>query len=113
MRQLKLLVILMASLSFLGGCQKQAPEGQVDMAKLRQAVQKKTEQLYLIHLKLDSAASEITNAELKARNADCSDAEYFASEAYRNLERADQDLLQIGTELQELFNLDVKNANSR
>jgi phage shock protein A len=113
MRRFHFPVIAVTFFLALAACQPQAPDPQVDMAKLRQAVQKKTEQLYLIHLKLDSAASEITSAELKARNADCSDAEYFAAEAYRNLERADQDLLQIGKELQELFNLDIKNGNSR
>ena len=77
----------------------------------RQAMIRKTEQIYLIHLKLDSASKDITSAEVKARNADCSDAEYLAADAYRNLEKADQDLLELGRELQELFNLDVSQAN--
>jgi hypothetical protein len=82
------------------------------MSSLRQAVLKKTEDLYRIHLLLDTAAADITEAELKAGNADCSDAEYLASDAYRNLEKADQALLQLGSELQLLFNLDVEIANS-
>jgi len=81
------------------------------MAELRQAVLKKTQDLYLIHLKLDTAAADITEAELKAGNADCSDAEYLAAEAYRNLEKADQDLLQLGRDLQALFNLDIEIRN--
>jgi hypothetical protein len=82
------------------------------MTALRQAVLKKTEDLYWIHLRLDSAATDITQAELKARNADCSDAEFLAADAYRNLEKADQALLQLGKDLQVLFNLDVEIANS-
>ena len=61
---------------------------------------------------LDSAAADITAAERKARSEDCSDAEYLAADAYRNLEKADQDLLQLGRDLQALFNLDVEITNS-
>ena len=102
---------VMLSVIFLPGCQKQTPQPAVDMNALRQEITRKTEELYLIHLKLDSAAADITAAELKARNANCSDAEYLAADAYRNLERADQDLLQLGRDLQEMFNLDVAKAN--
>ena len=73
--------------------QKQAPEPGVDMAALRQAVLKMTEDLYQVHLKLDPAAADITAAEVKARNADCSAAEYFAADAYRILEQASMLLL--------------------
>ena len=111
MRQFHGLVAILVSLFIVSACQGKTPEPGVDMNALRQAVQKKTEQIYLIHLKLDSASSDITAAEEKARNAECSDAEYLAAEAYRNLEKADQDLLQLGRELQELFNLDVGAAN--
>jgi hypothetical protein len=112
MRRFHFMLILIASMAIPYGCQKQAPEPDVDMTKLRQAVLKKTEDLYWIHLRLDSAATDITQAELKARNADCSDAEFLAADAYRNLEKADQALLQLGKDLQVLFNLDVEIANS-
>jgi hypothetical protein len=105
-------LLLLTSILALQGCQKPAPEPVVDMDKLRQAVLKKTQEIYLIHLKLDSASADITAAELKAGNADCSDAEYLAADAYRNLEQADQDLLQLGRDLQVLFNLDAENVNS-
>lgn len=105
------LVAILVSLAVLPACQEKTPEPGVDMTALRQAVQKKTEQIYLIHLKLDSASADITAAEQRARNSECSDAEYLAADAYRNLEKADQDLLQLGRELQELFDLDVKSAN--
>jgi len=106
-----ILPALLLVTTLLPGCQNQAPEPAVDMDALRKAVARKTEELYLIHLKLDSAATDITAAELKSRNADCSDAEYLAAEAYRNVQRADEDLLELGKELQELFNLDVARAN--
>ena len=112
MRRTRLLLILVISILGLYGCQEQAPESGVDMTALRQAVLKKTEEIYQIHLKLDTAAADITAAEVKARNADCSDAEYFAADAYRVLEQADQDLLQLGRDLQVLFNLDVEITNS-
>ncbi len=111
MRRIRLLFILLVSILALHGCQEQAPEPGVDMVALRQAVLKKTEELYQIHLKLDTAAADITAAEVKARNADCSAAEYFAADAYRTLEKADQDLLQLGRDLQVLFNLDVEIRN--
>jgi hypothetical protein len=113
MRRFRFMLILFATLAIPCGCQKQAPEPGVDMTELRQAILKKTEDLYWIHLRLDSAAADITAAELKARNADCSDAEFLAADAYRNLEKADQALLQLGKDLQVLFNLDVEIANSR
>jgi hypothetical protein len=112
MRRAQLLLFLLTSILALTSCQKHEPEPGVDMTQLRQAVLKKTEDLYRIHLKLDSAAADITQAELKAGNSDCSDAEYFAAEAYRNLQQADQDLLQLGHDLQVLFNLDVETVNS-
>ena len=89
-------------------CREPALEPRADLDRLKQAVQEQTEQLYRIHLKLDSAASDITAAELKARSGDCGDAEYHAADAYRNLEEADQELLELGRELQALFNLDMK-----
>jgi hypothetical protein len=112
MHRIRLLPILIFSILGLVGCQEQAPEPGVDITALRQAVLKKTEELYQIHLKLDTAAANITAAEVKARGADCSDAEYLAADAYRILEQADQDLLQLGRDLQVLFNLDVEVTNS-
>ena len=111
MRRIQLLLVLVVSILALPGCQNQAPEPGADMVVLRQAVLQKTEELYQIHLKLDSAAADITAAEVKARNSDCSDAEYLAADAYRIVEQADQDLLQFGHELQVLFDLDTETTN--
>jgi len=108
MRCRAILPTLVLGTAILTACQPKTTEPEVDMRALRQAVLKKTEQIYLIHLKLDSASTDITAAEMKARNADCADAEYLAADAYRNLEQADEALLELGRELQELFNLDIK-----
>jgi hypothetical protein len=107
MRRPLLLPILLLGWVFISACQQKAPQPAVDMQALRLAVSKQTEQIYWIHLKLDSASTAITEAELKARNDDCRDAEYIAAEAYRNLEQADEALLELGRDLQELFNLDM------
>ena len=47
---------------------KPEPSGpNVDLDALRQDIQKKTERMYWIHLRLDTAATEISNAEQAAR----------------------------------------------
>jgi hypothetical protein len=112
MRRSLMLPVLFLGLMALAACQEKAPPPDVDMQALRQAVMKQTERLYWIHLKLDSASTAVTEAEMKARNDDCSDAEYMAAEAYRNLEQADQALLELGRDLQELFNLDMEVSDS-
>jgi len=111
-RSLMLPVLLPGLLVLLAGCQEKAPRAEVDLQAMRQAVMQQTERIYWIHLKLDSASKAVTEAELKARDDDCSDAEYMASEAYRNLEQADQALLELGRDLQELFNLDMEVSDS-
>jgi hypothetical protein len=113
MKQIATILLLTAVIVALAACRQQAPQPQVDMVKLRQSVQEQTEKLYLIHLKLDSAMKEITEAEQRARGADCSSAEYVAAEAYRYLAQADDDLIQLGQDLQALFGLDAAKANRR
>ena len=111
MRQIVNLVLLASLIIVLAACRPSPAQPQVDMVKLRQSVQEKTEKLYLIHLKLDSAMKEITEAEARASGADCSSAEYVAAEAYRYLVQADDDLIQLGQDLQALFGLDTAKAN--
>lgn len=90
----------------LGAC-KPAPEAPaVDLAALRQDIQKKTERMYWIHLRLDTAATEISNAEIAAREGNSSAAEFHAAEAYRSIEQADEALLELGQKMQEMVNLD-------
>jgi hypothetical protein len=105
------LVLIVFCLPILAACREQAKAPGADMSAIRQAVIEKTERIYWIHLRLDSAAKAITEAEAKARNSDCADAEYLAAEAYRNVEKADEALLELGRELQELFDLDIESAN--
>lgn len=112
MRRSLMLTTLFLGWVVVSACQPKASQPEVDMQVLRQAIMKKTEQIYWIHLKLDSASTAVSEAELKARNDDCSDAEYMAAEAYRNLEQADQALLELGRDLQELFNLDMEVSDS-
>jgi hypothetical protein len=107
------LLLFLASLALIGACQKPPADTEADRARLRQAVQEQTEKLYLIHLKLDSAAREITEAERRASEAECSGAEYVAAEAYRYVIEADDELIQLGQDLQALFNLDAEKANRR
>jgi hypothetical protein len=108
MRQYVLFISLIFTLFLLAACSRETPAPQQDMGKLRQAVQQKTEQLYFIHLKLDSAAKSLAEAESRARQADCGDAEYHAADAYDYLVKADEDLIALGQELQALFNLDAE-----
>ncbi len=77
-----------------------------DRAALQQDIQKKTERLYWIHLRLDTASTEIANAEAAAREGNHSAAEFHAAEAYRSLEQADQAVLELGQQLQEMAGLD-------
>ena len=90
----------------LAAC-KPAPAGpEVDLTALRQDIQKKTERMYWIHLRLDTAATEISSAEQAARDGNASAAEFHAAEAYRSLEQADEALLELGQKMQEMVNLD-------
>ena len=45
------------------------------------------------------------------QEGNCSGSEYMASNAYRELKKADEAVLDLGQDLQELLNLDVERAN--
>lgn len=83
-----------------------APEPQFDLAALQRDIQQKTERMYWIHLRLDTASNEIADAEAAAREGNASAAGYHAAEAYRSLEQADEALLELGEQLQEMAGLD-------
>ncbi len=100
------LLMLIPSLWVLTACQPASAPPGPDMARLQQAMLQKQEQLLQIHLDLDSAALEIAEAEQMAQSGNCSGAEFHAAESYRMLRTADDDILELGTELQALFNLD-------
>ena len=78
-----------------------------DMASLQRDMQERTEDILLIHLKLDTALTEIAKAEAAAQEGNSSAASFHASEAYRSLETADADLLDLGRKLQEMVHLDI------
>lgn len=79
---------------------------QVDVAALRSDIQKKTERMYWIHLRLDTAATEIANAEAAAQEGNLSAAGFHAAEAYRSVRQADEALLELGTQMQAMAGLD-------
>ena len=82
------------------------PEPGIDTAALQREIQQKTERMYWIHLRLDTASTEIANAEAAAREGNLSAAEFHAAEAYRSIEQADEALLELGTQMQEMAGLD-------
>lgn len=88
-------------------CQPQQPSTAPDPAELKRQVQQKTERLLWIHLRLDTAANEIVQAEAAAREGNSSAAQFHAQEAYRSLEAADEAVLELGQQLQQMVNLDV------
>ena len=61
----------------------------------------------VLHLRLDTAANEIAQAEAAARDGNSSAAQFHAQEAYRSLETADEAVLELGQQLQQMVNLDI------
>lgn len=100
------MTLALAAILLTGCGQNDVPAGP-DMAALQRDMQEKTETVLLIHLKLDTALSEIAQAEAAAREGNSSAAGFHASEAYRSLEAADSDLLDLGRGLQEMVHLDI------
>jgi hypothetical protein len=95
----------------LPGCKPaESPVGP-DPAIVRAALQEHTERLLWIHYRLDSALTEIEQAETKAREGNTSAAAYHASQAFRYVQAADEAVLEQGLELQRRFNLDAASAN--
>lgn len=104
MRQL--LPTLVFATLLLGGCQPDSGRSAADYERVQAAVIQKQEILLQIHLDLDMAASEISDAEQMAQEGNCSGAEFHSAEAYRALRKADEAILDLGRDLQALFNLD-------
>jgi hypothetical protein len=107
------LVLLLVSVAWLVGCQPSGPQPTTDMAALRAAMQEHTETLLLIHFQLDNALKELAAAETQAEQGGCDTAGYHAADAYRELQAADDRLLDLGRDLQELVNLDAASANRK
>ena len=97
--------LLLAAL-LLVACQPKAGTGAADFGQLQAAVLQKQELLLQIHLDLDAAATEISDAERLAQDGNCSGAEFHSAEAYRKLRKADAAILDLGRDLKAVFNLD-------
>ena len=108
MKKISYRLLLATCLALAGvACQPQQPAGGPDPAELKRQVQQKTERLLWVHLRLDTAANEIAKAEDAARDGNTSAAQFHAQQAYRSLEAADEAVLELGRELQEMVNLDI------
>lgn len=92
----------------LAACQPASDSAGPDLAALQQDMQKRTEELLWVHLRLDTAATEISKAEMAAREGNASGAEFHAAEAYRALKQADEKVLDLGRSLQQMVNLDSR-----
>jgi hypothetical protein len=106
--------LLAASLSWAGCRQADPPADRAELhgsAAVREAMQKHSETLFLIHLRLDSGATELSRAEEQAQNGNYSAVDYHMTDARRHLDAADDAVLQLGQDLQILFNLDAAGAN--
>lgn len=102
------LLIVGALLACLTACSPPAQEPEVDLVRLKQEIQQHTERLYWIHLRLDTAITEIADAQAAAQEGNGSAAAYHAGEAYRSVERADEAVLELGEQLQKMVNLDQR-----
>jgi hypothetical protein len=108
---IRVALIALAFLLSLAACRQPEPPPGPDMTRLRAEMQEHTETLLLIHFKLDNALQEVSAAEARSAEAGCDSASYHAADAYRELQAADDQLLDLGRSLQELVNLDAAGAN--
>ena len=104
-------LLSLSLLLFLAACGVNDPPPGPDMARLRAEMQEHTETLLLIHFKLDNALKELSSAETRAEEGGCASAAYHVADAHRELQLADDQLLDLGRDLQELLNLDAGAAN--
>jgi hypothetical protein len=104
-------LLALAFLLSLAACRQSEPPPGPDMTRLRAEMQEHTETLLLIHFKLDNALQEVSAAETRAGEGGCDSASYHAADAYRELQAADEMLLDLGRSLQELVNLDAAGTN--
>jgi hypothetical protein len=104
------MALLLALSGLATGCQQQADDSGRELARLRGEMVAKQELLYRIHLDLDTAVNEVLAARQAMQDGNASAADYHASEAYRVLTRADDLVLDMGRDLQVLFDLDRLNS---
>jgi hypothetical protein len=106
---------LLLALLVGAGCQPTEPPAAdaevMNAAAIQQAMQEHTETLLLIHFRLDSAATELSRAEEQAQKGNYSAVDYHMADARRYLDAADDMVLELGQDLQQLFDLDAATAN--
>ena len=99
--------LLLALLPVISSCQPEPPKPAApDFSALQRQVEEHTRSLYRLHLKLDSAAKLLLEAEAAAQAGQADTAGYHAADAYEYVQDADEAVLQLGQDLQKLFNLD-------
>ena len=91
---------------FVSACGQQASEQPRDTAAMQQKIQDKTQDLYRIHLRLDTAAAELEKAEAAIESGNVSAVGFHVTEAHRAVVNADNELLDLGQGLQQAVNLD-------
>lgn len=90
----------------LTACSDDSPESPARDQALRSEIQRTTETLYWIHLRLDTARSALQEADAALVIGETSAAGYHLAEALRALEQADDRVLELGQEVQQAFDLD-------
>ena len=106
-----IILLLLAIVSLSSGCRQSTTDPGQDLALVQREIIQKQELLLQIHFDLDTAATEILDAQQTALDGNCSAAEFHAAEAYRMLTSADEAILDMGRDLQVLFNLDSWDLN--
>jgi hypothetical protein len=105
-RQLKASLTGLAIALFTVGCADSASTSGTSSAASRAEIQEVTEDLYWIHLRLDTARSALDEADLALSGGDEATASFHVAEAQRALQRADDKVLELGQEVQKAFDLD-------
>jgi hypothetical protein len=91
----------------LTACGQQTSDSGPDPASLKRQVQEMTETLYWVHLRLDTVMEELEQAEASLDAGDPATAGYHVAEANRAVLKADEKVLELGGELQQMAGLDI------
>lgn len=102
------MLTLLTALAVTTACERKTEAPPFDLVKLQSQAQALTEDLYRIHLKLDTAAREISEAETAIAEGNNSGAAFHTTEAYRAVTKADDELIELGRALQRAVSLDIK-----
>ena len=105
-KHIALTAAVLALIALTTGCQETPSAASNDTAELRAQIQELTEDLYWIHLRLDTARSSLEEADTALDSGNASAAAYQISEAHRVVKMADDKVLDMGQQLQTSFGLD-------